>query len=488
MKPKASQYVSTLCLLITLSLLGCTGSKVEFDPTKHYRIIGDASPLSEDWSTGQIQVKHSSYNEKNERVVETLAEVESRDGTFEIIGSVDQPTVVKVYALIDDEIKNMTPAVLETGAEIKVWYTTPIEGLVAEGTGMHERLVSSWMFSEEYRNASAAYTEVMLARRAEQEAESTSSSEDDDNTAAASSPAAQSNPSEATAQSLELETSPQISTDSSEAQVEQTAEEKALAENNEETEQEEDEAYRLYQELKDIEYNVLDELANSDEEPEVALLAFELGALGRDAEAGIKRLDELATLLPAETVATRITPRRARMVAYLEKSAANENLLVGDPAPAFSAPSLDGDSVSLASVTEANQVVLLDFWASWCGPCIKTFPHLKELYTEYRELGFEIVMVSIDDTQEEWQEASDEEELPWINLGDISKLDGPVTMTYGVTFIPKGYILDTDGTIIAKDISTEKLEELLAKRLATATPETKSETVQEIDSSKDLGS
>ena len=75
--------------------------------------------------------------------------------------------------------------------------------------------------------------------------------------------------------------------------------------------------------------------------------------------------------------------------------------------------------MSLSDILDEKEYVLVDFWASWCGPCIATFPALKDLYASFGKHGFEIVSVSIDDTRENWSYMTEEHELPWINLGEL---------------------------------------------------------------------
>jgi thiol-disulfide isomerase/thioredoxin len=130
----------------------------------------------------------------------------------------------------------------------------------------------------------------------------------------------------------------------------------------------------------------------------------------------------------------------------------------------FTAETLDGEDVQLADVRADSRIVLLEFWASWCGPCRTEIPHMKEAYERFREKGFEIVSFTIDDDREAWEEASAEEELPWINLGMGPEADAPVA--YNVTGVPKNYLVESrTGDIVAKDLRghhlDEKLEELL---------------------------
>ena len=130
----------------------------------------------------------------------------------------------------------------------------------------------------------------------------------------------------------------------------------------------------------------------------------------------------------------------------------------------FVAETLDGESVRLADVRAESSYVLLEFWASWCGPCRVEIPHMKEAYDRYRDEGFEIVSFTIDDDREDWEIASEEEQLPWPNLGMGRDAEAP--LAYNVTGVPKNYLVEAStGEIVAKDLRghhlDEKLEELL---------------------------
>ena len=130
----------------------------------------------------------------------------------------------------------------------------------------------------------------------------------------------------------------------------------------------------------------------------------------------------------------------------------------------FVADTLDGDSVRLADVRAQNKLVLVEFWASWCGPCRVEIPHMKQAYSRFKSKGFEIVSFTIDNDRDDWVIASEEEQLPWFNLGMGEEADAPTA--YNVTGVPKNYLVDaTTGDILARDLRghhlDEKLEELL---------------------------
>ena len=143
---------------------------------------------------------------------------------------------------------------------------------------------------------------------------------------------------------------------------------------------------------------------------------------------------------------------------------------VGQPYVDISAPNADGEAVSLKSVIEnpANKYVLVDFWASWCGPCLREIPYLQADYEKYRKKGFEIYAVSFDSQRDRWIDAVRQQGMKWIQVSDLSGFQTPAAEAYAVQSIPSNFLIRcSDGQIVAAQLRGkalgEKLEELLGK-------------------------
>lgn len=122
----------------------------------------------------------------------------------------------------------------------------------------------------------------------------------------------------------------------------------------------------------------------------------------------------------------------------------------------------DASTVQLMDIVKANKYVLIDFWASWCPPCIQEVPNLKVAYGEYKDKGFEIVGISVDREADEWQEAIKNHQMDWLHFNDA---EGLVADMYGVMGIPHTLLVDSEGKIVGKNFRGEQLSKKLAELL-----------------------
>lgn len=215
-----------------------------------------------------------------------------------------------------------------------------------------------------------------------------------------------------------------------------------------------------------------------------AYIAFQ--ALGR---AGAQGLPVHKAVLGRMTKADPMYENYAQYVSGLEmqnaQQMANELIRVGQPAPEITLPDPKGKNWSLSELK--GKVVLLDFWASWCGPCRRENPHVVKVYDKYKDQGFTIFSVSLDgidprqaagldasqlaianeDQKKRWVDAIQQDGLSWpYHVSELKKWSGVASASYGVSGIPKTFMLDRNGNIAAIGLrGAEQIEQELLKLL-----------------------
>ena len=142
--------------------------------------------------------------------------------------------------------------------------------------------------------------------------------------------------------------------------------------------------------------------------------------------------------------------------------AKQERLEVGQPFIDFTLQTKDGEQVTLADVVAKNKVTMVDFWASWCGPCRHENPVVKAAYEQYHALGFDVVAVSVDQDEAAWIEAVEQDQLPYTQVRDS---ENAVSQDYMIYYIPANFLFDQDGNMIAKGLRGEELGAKLAEIL-----------------------
>ncbi len=138
-----------------------------------------------------------------------------------------------------------------------------------------------------------------------------------------------------------------------------------------------------------------------------------------------------------------------------------EGVAVGNEAPNFVADDTEGNAVEFSNHIGKSKYLLLDFWASWCGPCRRENPNIVKAYEEYKDKGFDIFAISLDSSRDSWLAAIEKDGLVWTNVSDLLLWDSEPAKLYGVRAIPSNFLIDENGVIVAKNLKGEDLHNTL---------------------------
>ena len=183
-----------------------------------------------------------------------------------------------------------------------------------------------------------------------------------------------------------------------------------------------------------------------------------------DPEKAGEVLQEIKSDLPETESGKRVDAILNSLKGPIEEERIRDTLVVGAKFPGFDEKDVTGKPLSLGSYK--GKVVLVDFWATWCGPCVAELPNVIATYQKYHDKGFDIVGVSLDLDQPTLERFLKENNITWQQYFDGKKWDNKLAMKYGVDSTPTDYLLDGDGKIIGMNLRGPALEAAVAKALA----------------------
>jgi peroxiredoxin len=151
-----------------------------------------------------------------------------------------------------------------------------------------------------------------------------------------------------------------------------------------------------------------------------------------------------------------------------ERLVALKAVAIGQKAPDFTLNDADGNPVSLYSKLGGNtKLLLVDFWAAWCGPCRQENPNVVKVWKEYNKKGFDVFGVSLDRSKDDWLKAIKDDNLTWTHVSDLKYWDCAPAKKYAVSAIPSNFLLDGEGVIVGHNLRGEALAQKVKEVLDT---------------------
>lgn len=137
----------------------------------------------------------------------------------------------------------------------------------------------------------------------------------------------------------------------------------------------------------------------------------------------------------------------------------------GGKMPDFEMEDIDGNKVKLLTEASRHKLTIIDFWASWCGPCRAEMPNLVKLYSDLKDQGLGIIGISLDDNKEKWTDAVNRLDMKWLQLSDLKGWKNHIATSLGVTSIPHTIVIDPEGNILAAGLRGDNMSQFITERL-----------------------
>ncbi|MDP2385030.1 MAG: TlpA disulfide reductase family protein [Bacteroidota bacterium] len=177
-----------------------------------------------------------------------------------------------------------------------------------------------------------------------------------------------------------------------------------------------------------------------------------------------KVLSALTEKYPGSFYTQQLKTSISQYKTQFELAAEQDKMLpTGSPMPDIKLKTPEGKEIALSSLK--GKLVLVDFWASWCGPCRKENPNVVKLYNQFNKKGFEIYSVSLDEEQDKWEKAIEKDGLKWIHVSDLGGWSSSVCKQFNISSIPFTILVGKDGNIVAKGLRGPELDAKVAEIL-----------------------